>query len=464
MKPSRMYRVAGLFVLLAAGAASGAMYADFSTSLGTFTVELDALNAPRAVANFVGLADGTQTWRDPVTGAVRGGAPGNSFYDGLQFYSTIGGFALLGGLRPYSRSDGSEYWEGPGYTILDETTNEVDLVRGVLAMTEFKGPHSGGGELALLLTNAPNLASGWTGFGAVTGAGMAVVQAVVNSVTGGSGRAVAQISIRDEEMTPEETAALTAVQDDLPIVELMPLGFSRESNVTTLASFWLGSKSRACLSAISNLSVGTWSVLPGDWNTGTNDLRIDVPLASIPGMATRLGFLYGSQAVYPKMTASLFPEKMRMGAVHTGMDMQYWLDFTGGTGMWARVESGVPVQNGTIDYIGQELETANSVHLVLFIGWTAYHYWLGFDEAETASGRFYCELWLYNAELTGTDSGTFVFEDGWGSKKSAQQAWRRAMSAAPALQKGRPAMRTMTEWEALRASQKGAGVEMDGRN
>ncbi len=108
MKPSRMYRVAGLFVLLAAGAASGAMYADFSTSLGTFTVELDALNAPRAVANFMGLADGTQTWRDPVTGAVRGGAPGNSFYDGLQFYSTIGGFALLGGLRPYSRSDGRE--------------------------------------------------------------------------------------------------------------------------------------------------------------------------------------------------------------------------------------------------------------------------------------------------------------------------------------------------------------------
>ncbi|NCD21904.1 MAG: peptidylprolyl isomerase [Spartobacteria bacterium] len=451
-------------VWLAAGAASGAIYADFSTSLGTFTVELDALNAPRAVANFMGLADGTQTWRDPVTGVARGGAAGDAFYDGLQFYSTVGGFALLGGLRPYSGSDGHEYWEGPGYTILDETTNGEGLVRGVLAMPEFKGPHSGGGELALLLTNAPDLSSGWTGFGAVTGAGMAVVQAVVNSVTGGSGRVVAQIAIRDEEMTPAETAALTAAQAELPIVEAMPLGFSRESNVTTRASFWSAAKSRACLSAISNLPVGAWSVLPGDWNTGTNEVWMDIPLAFIPGVATQLGFLYGSQAVYPKMTASLFPEKMRLGAVHTEMDMQYWLDFAGGTGMWARVEGGVPVQNGTVDYVGQGLETANSVHLVIFIGWTAYHYWLGFDEAGATSGRFYCEWWFMNAELSGTDNGTFAFEEGWGSKKSAQPAWSRVVKATPAPRKDPPAMRSMAEWETLRASQKRADVERGGRN
>ena len=451
---------AGLAFVLVAGAAGGAIYADFTVPQGTFTVELDALKAPRAVANFIGLADGTQTWRDPVTGEVRGGAAGGAFYDGLPFYSLRDGFALLGGLRPYTGSDGNEYWEGPGYTILDETTNGVELVRGVLAMAEFNGPHSGGGELALLLTNAPPLGSGWTGFGAVTGAGMTVVQAMVNAITGGSGRVAAQVAIRDEEMTPEETAALTAAQADLPVVEEMPLGFSRESNVTARASFWSATRSRACLSTISNLAAGTWSVLPGDWNTGTNALQKDVPLASIPGVATQLGFLYGSQAVYPKMTANLFPDKMRLAAVHTGMDMQYWLDFIGGTGMWARVSNNVPVESGRVDFVGQELGTANSLHVVLFSGQTAYHYWLGFDEAGATSGRFYCELWFMNAELSGTDSGTFVFEDGWGSKKSVQKAWNRAIRAPPAPRKTPGTMLSMAEWKALRASHVRAGLEM----
>ena len=304
---------------------------------------------------------------------MQGGLTGDAYYDGIQFYATEGTEALLGGLRPYSGAGGAEYWEGPGYTILDETTNGVDLVRGILAMAEFDGPHSGGGEMALMLTNATYLGSGWTGFGAVTGAGMAVVEAIVNEVTNGSGRVVAQIAIRDEAMTPEESDALTAASSELPSIEVMPLGFSRESNVTAYVSFGSSPKSRACLATLSNLLAGSWGVLPGTWNTGTNETWQDVPLTSIPGIGTRQGFLYGSQAVYPKMTASLFSGKMRMAVTHTGMDMQYWLDFTGGTGMWARVSNSVPVESGAITWVGQELGTANSLHLVLFIGLTAYH-------------------------------------------------------------------------------------------
>jgi len=144
------------------------------------------------------------------------------------------------------------------------------------------------------------------------------------------------------------------------------------------------------------------------------------------------------------------------------MDMQYWLDFVGGTGMWARVSNSVPVESGTVDWIGQEMGTANSIHMVLFIGLTAYHYWLGYDEAGATSGRFYCELWFMNAELSGTDSGTFVLEEGWGSKKSAQKAWKRTATASLEPTQGKATMCTMAEWRAIRTSQRGLGLEIGG--
>ncbi len=425
------FRACCLFVplfatLLAAQPTLAEIYADFTTSHGSFTVELDALRAPRAVANFIGLVDGTRTWRDPTTGAVRGGAAGDGFYAGMRFYATAGTVALLGGFRPYAGSDGNEYWDGPGYTILDEATNGVALARGVLAAPIFDGPHSGGGELALMLTSIPP-GNGWTAFGAVTGAGMAVVDAVANDVTNGSGRVAAQIAIRTAGVTPEETAALDAVRGELPTIEAMPLGFASASNATCSLAFWSVPNSQACLATASNLPANQWSVLPGDWNTGTNAVSKSVPLAAIPGMTNAngnlrpRGFLYGSQAHYPKMTAGLLSGKQHLAMAHTGTNYQYWLDFAGGTGIWGNVVSNMPVPRGNIDWVGQEMGTANSLHLVLFIGSTAYHYWLGFDEAEAMAGRFYCEFYYLNVELRGTDNGTFEWTEGWPSQSLATQ-------------------------------------------
>jgi peptidyl-prolyl cis-trans isomerase A (cyclophilin A) len=47
----------------------GKVYAHFTTNLGKFTVELFEKDAPKTVANFVGLAEGTKEWTDPKTGA-----------------------------------------------------------------------------------------------------------------------------------------------------------------------------------------------------------------------------------------------------------------------------------------------------------------------------------------------------------------------------------------------------------
>ena len=44
-----------------------AVHAEFVTTEGSFTVRLFDQEAPKTVANFVGLAEGTKEWTDPRT-------------------------------------------------------------------------------------------------------------------------------------------------------------------------------------------------------------------------------------------------------------------------------------------------------------------------------------------------------------------------------------------------------------
>jgi cyclophilin family peptidyl-prolyl cis-trans isomerase len=69
--------------LLAHGQTDG-IYADFTTSLGDFTVRLDYERAPRAVASFVGLATGEKAWADP-----QGNIWNRPFYDGSIFHRVV---------------------------------------------------------------------------------------------------------------------------------------------------------------------------------------------------------------------------------------------------------------------------------------------------------------------------------------------------------------------------------------
>ena len=427
----------GMAVWLTAAAGRAAIYADFTAPQGTFTVELDVLQAPRTVANFLGLADGTQTWLDPATGAVRGGAAAGVFYEGAGFDSTLGSLALRGGLRTYGGTN--DLRAGPGYSLLDDWTNGTALARGDLTMVVPEGPHSGGAEFAVVLSNAmAQTGFEWTRFGRVTGAGMTVVDAVAAEVTNGSGRVDVQIAIRDQDATPEETAALAAARAELPAVQEMPLGFSRETQCTSHVSFWAEPSSRGCLSTASNLTSG-WSVLPGTWNMDTNAVFRSIPLTSIPGMGAGGGFLYGSQAVYPRLTARALPDLMRMAVAHTGADVQYWLDFPGATGVWALVENGTPVYVGTLINLSQQLVTANSVAVDFLIGegleWTRYLYWIGLDEAGAMTGRFYNEQWFMNVVLDGQDWGTFELADGWGAAPTgiAKPAASRKTSQPPRI-------------------------------
>src|SRR5258706_14523080 len=51
------------------------LWATFATSEGSFVVKLFSKDAPKTVANFVGLATGEKEWKDPNSGAAKKGVP-----------------------------------------------------------------------------------------------------------------------------------------------------------------------------------------------------------------------------------------------------------------------------------------------------------------------------------------------------------------------------------------------------
>jgi len=68
-------------------------YAIFETSQGNIVIRLLEKEAPKTVANFVGLAEGTQEFKDARSGQKKKG----NYYDGLVFHRVIPDFMIQGG-------------------------------------------------------------------------------------------------------------------------------------------------------------------------------------------------------------------------------------------------------------------------------------------------------------------------------------------------------------------------------
>jgi peptidyl-prolyl cis-trans isomerase A (cyclophilin A) len=117
-------------------------YAHFETSLGNFTAQLETQLAPKTVANFVGLAQGTKEWKDPKTGQMVTGKP---YYDGLIFHRVVDTYIIQSG-DPTGAGTG-----GPGFTIPDEFSPQLTHDgAGILSMAN-RGPNSGGGQFFVTL-------------------------------------------------------------------------------------------------------------------------------------------------------------------------------------------------------------------------------------------------------------------------------------------------------------------------
>ncbi len=119
------------------------LYAIFETSMGTIICELFEKQAPKTVANFVGLAKGTKAWTDSRTGK----STKSPLYSGVIFHRIIPNFMAQTG-DPLGSGRG-----GPGYTFADEFSPSLKFDRaGRLAMAN-RDPNTNGSQI--FITHKP---------------------------------------------------------------------------------------------------------------------------------------------------------------------------------------------------------------------------------------------------------------------------------------------------------------------
>ena len=131
--------------------------ATLHTNHGDIAIELFDDQAPKTVANFVGLATGTKEYTDPETGQKKTG----HYYDGLTFHRVIDGFMIQGGCP---RGDGRG---GPGYTFADEFHPELSFDRPYLLAMANAGPATNGSQFFITVGRTPHLNRRHTIFGEV---------------------------------------------------------------------------------------------------------------------------------------------------------------------------------------------------------------------------------------------------------------------------------------------------------
>jgi len=132
-------------------------YAIMETTLGTITIELYEKEAPKTVANFIGLAEGTKEFTDLKTGQKAK----RPFYNGIIFHRVIPGFMIQGG-DPTGTGRG-----GPGYKFEDEFSPSLRHDKpGRLSMAN-SGPGTNGSQFFITVAPTPHLDNRHTIFGQV---------------------------------------------------------------------------------------------------------------------------------------------------------------------------------------------------------------------------------------------------------------------------------------------------------
>lgn len=115
------------------------VYATIKTNMGDIVVELLPKEAPLAVENFVGLAEGTKEFvdmGDPKFRKIK-----KKFYDGLTFHRIAPNFVIQGGCP---KGNGTS---GPGYSFPLELNNSLDFSKpGMLAMANMGKKNGGNGS------------------------------------------------------------------------------------------------------------------------------------------------------------------------------------------------------------------------------------------------------------------------------------------------------------------------------
>ena len=219
-----MPAVLGLSTLIAVGQADG-IFADFTTSMGSFTCQLDYTNAPRTTANFIGLATGQRAWLDLPSGRART----NAFYNGLTFHRVIAGFMNQGG------SPNGLGTDGPGYVFTDEFSPHLVFDSfGVLAMAN-SGTNSNGAQLFITVAPFTTGNNVYSIFGRLS-SGSNVVYAINHVATGANDKPLTNVVIQQVSIRRVGTAAqaFNINAQGLPIVTNLPLQIATGTGQVTL--------------------------------------------------------------------------------------------------------------------------------------------------------------------------------------------------------------------------------------
>ncbi len=173
----------------------------FDTSMGRITCKLFSKEAPETVANFIGLANGSKTWTDPLTHEKVTGKP---FYDGTTFHRVIPNFMIQGGDRLGTGAG------DPGFYFADEFSPALRFdVPGRLAMAN-SGPDSNGSQFFITETPQPELNGKHTIFGQCDPHSVLIVSTIAR----------VERNSEDKPVTPVTLNKVTIVPDGQPIPPL----------------------------------------------------------------------------------------------------------------------------------------------------------------------------------------------------------------------------------------------------
>ena len=166
--------------------------------MGRITCQFYEKQAPKAVANFIGLAEGTIDWTDPTTKKKQHHKP---FYDGTVFHRVIPEFMIQGG-DPTGTGMGD-----PGFSFDDEFDPNLNFdTPGKLAMAN-SGPNTNGSQFFITEKAYDSLNQHYTLFGQCDDPSVVVVQAIAR----------VERDSNDKPLTPVTLKKVTVVREGQPL-------------------------------------------------------------------------------------------------------------------------------------------------------------------------------------------------------------------------------------------------------
>lgn len=158
------------------------------TNMGNIACRLFSKESPVAVGVFMGLAEGTKSWTDPVTKKVE---TGKRFYDGMPFDRVIPDFVIQNGDPTGDISGGTDI----GFTFKNENAPGLSYDRpGRLAFGN-NGPDTNNSEIFISEQPMRYLDGGFTIIGQCDAASVKLVEAIARVPRDKNNRPIKEVRI-----------------------------------------------------------------------------------------------------------------------------------------------------------------------------------------------------------------------------------------------------------------------------